>query len=282
MSIVRIGSMAFAIGFMFFSVPACAAGPNATPFSTLETKEGTNSFRLRKLIVPDQGFKYGDFTWNAANNSYALTGPLKADGNYYGRIELWKRYEDQAVPQSESISGWAGGIGVNSIEFKSPKGVTYSAECKSEDAEWGLQTFKCSKGGLPVGQTEFGNGKYVVTFSLASGQKVTRDYYVSGNYPTRFNITYPVHGSTNVPTSPTVKWVAVGAAGYDFIINDANQNEVYCTYLSNSIDAIVSHVIPSGTLQPNTRYYLTIEANAPKVNGGTKGFKKRVEFTTGD
>ena len=261
------------------ATPVGAVDLVVTTLSSLESFQDTTSLRLRKLLVPNQGFKSGVFKWDAIKNAWVLKGALKADDTYYGGVQLWKMFDMQSTPQSEKLELWAGGFGVKAISFKSPAGAVYSASCTADGTRWGMNMFGCDED-LPVGQTEFGNGKYVITYTLTSGQKVSRNSYLSGAYPPLETITYPANGATNVPVAPTVKWTAYGATQYDFLIRDTAQNEVYDTSISNAIDGNLSHTVPAGRLQPGTRYYLTIEAKGPVVNGGSKGLKKSVEFTT--
>jgi hypothetical protein len=247
--------------------------------TSIEALGTVDSFRLRKLFVENQGLKTGVFTWNASENAYVLNGELQSDDNYFGTIQLWKLFWTLADPQSEKISVFAGGIGVQSVSFKSPKGIVYTG-CGSDGSAFGFNMFNCEIGDLPVGQTDFGNGKYILTYHLQSGKNVTRSVFLSVAYPAKLIINYPTNGTSNVSVTPTVEWTAIGATGYDFIIRDAAQNSVYGTGIYNSIDSSLSHTVPAGALLPNMQYYLTIEANGPVVNGGTKGFKKVVAFTT--
>lgn len=261
------------------ATPVGAVDLVVTPLSSLESFQDTTSLRLRKLLVPNQGFKSGLFKWDAVKNAWVLKGALKADDTYYGEVQLWKHFGMQPTPQREKLSIHAGGFGVKAIAFKSPAGVVYRTSCSPDGTQFGMKMFGCDED-LPVGQTEFGNGKYVVTYTLTSGLKVSRDFYLSGAYPPLENITYPANGATHVPVAPIVKWTAYGATQYDFIIRDTAQSEVYDTSISNAIDGNLSHTVPAGKLQPGRRYYLTIEAKGPVVNGGSKGLKKTVEFTT--
>ena len=99
----------------------------------------------------------------------------------------------------------------------------------------------------------------------------------------KYKIKYPDDGDVNVPPSFTAKWTAVGAGFYDFIIRDQTTDlEVYGASITNSIDTNLSQRIPPNVLSPNTTYEMTIEALAPEVNGGQKGIKRSVVFTTGN
>jgi hypothetical protein len=264
-------------GLVTLAMPARAVNLVVTGLSAIESVEDPSSLRLRKLVVPNQGFKSGEFKWDAVKNSWVQQGALAADDKYYADIQIWKLFGIRSV---EKLSLGAGGFGVTAIAFKSPKGVVYSAICSADGEQLGMTMFGCEKD-LPVGQTEFGNGSYVVTYTLASGQQVSRKYYVSGDYPIFSGITYPPNKAVNVSLTPTVKWTAYGATGYDLIIRDTAQNDVYGPYITNATESTLTHTVPSGVLQRNTRYYLTIEANGPRVNGGTKGIKHMVEFNTG-
>ena len=261
------------------AMPVGAVDVFVTSYSSLESFQDTTSLRLRKLFVPNQGFKSGLFKWDAIKNAWVLKGALKADDTYYGEIQLWKNFQRQPTPQLEKLTIYAGGFGVKAISFKSPAGALYSASCSPDGTFFGMNLFRCDED-LPVGQTEFGGGKYVVTYTLTSRLKVSRNFYLSGAYPPLENITYPANGATRVPVAPIVKWTAYGATQYEVAIRDTAQNEVYHTFIYNSIDGNLSHTVPAGKLQPGQRYYLTIFAQGPMVNGGSKGLVKGVEFTT--
>jgi hypothetical protein len=261
------------------AMPVGAVDLVVTTLSSLESFQDTTSLRLRKLLVPNQGFKSGVFKWDAIKKAWVLQGALKADDTYYGGVQLWKMFDMQPTPQREKLSLYAGGFGVKAISFKAPAGALHSASCSPDGTQFGMNMFGCDED-LPVGQTELGDGKYVVTYTLTSGLKVSRNFYLSGAYPPLENITYPANGATLVPVAPVVKWTAYGATQYDFIIRDTAQNEIYDTSIGNAIDGNLSHTVPAGKLQPGRRYYLTIEAKGPVVNGGSKGLKKAVEFTT--
>lgn len=252
----------------------------ALPFTTVEIDQEANRMRLRKLLVPDVGFKTGVFAWDAAQNAWVLNGKLTGDDKYFGVLQLWQHYGQQATAQSEKLSLFAGGLDVTAVQFKSPDGAVHDNLCTADGTFSGLNMFACDTADLPVGQTAYAPGKYVVRYQLGSGGTVSRTFYISGNYPTGLAVAAPGQGATGISVTPTVKWTAYGATGYDFILRDADQNEIYGASIPNAIDSSLSHTVPAGVLQPNSRYYLTIEANGPVVNGGTKGIKKTVEFTT--
>ncbi len=257
--------------------------PDATQISIDRsyTLEGLpDAFEMRKIGSTNGGFKRGLFRWDPATNSWILQGKLKQDDPYFGSVRLWKKYyADDGSLSSEALDITAGGADVETVEFAAPSGSVYTTLCNFEGTTFGIKLFGCGKE-LPPGQTEFGNGKYVVTFVLTSGARVSRNYFVGGGYPTQFNIKSPAASATNVPTAPTIKWTTVGAAHYDIIIRDDVGASVYGGEVSNSIDASLSHAVPAGVLQPNKSYSLTIEPNSPVVNGGSKGARKRVQFTT--
>ncbi len=237
------------------------------------------SIRIRKMVVAGQGFKYGTFVWDPIGNAYKLSGTLKSDDAYFGRIELWRKYGTQLTAQSEALSIFAGGIGVQSAKFTSPLGATYA--CTSDGSDFGFSIFQCGSGELAVGQTQFGNGRYVLTFTLQGGGTATRSYYVSGGYPASLSITFPTNASANISTTPTLQWSAIGAAGYDVIIREASSGKtVYEKGVNNSIATIISLVVPPARLLRNTSYRLTIEALAAQINGGAKGIKREAVFTT--
>lgn len=244
--------------------------------------EHQTGFVLQKLLIPQKGFAKGKFLWNATRNSWDLSGPFNVETpSLNATIELWKNYADKPTPIGEQITIWVAGVGVTGVSFVSPKGITYD-NCTSDGLFEGLTQFVCDIGSLPIGQTEFTSGKYVINYTVSGNPTpVQRSYYVNGTYPSSFSITYPLNGSTNIPTSFTAKWMAVNASKYDFMVRDYNTgNEVYGDYFSNSIATSLSVKIPAGTLSPNTKYILSIEALAPIVNGGHKGIKKVVIFTT--
>lgn len=254
------------------------------PGTKFQPSDDGLSFILQKILIPNKGFAKGTFVWNTVRNSWDLKGPFSMEKpSLYARIELWKNYWVNPTPVNEEITIWAGGIGVTGVSFVSPKGVTYT-NCTAEETREGVNMFGCEKEHLPVGQTEFTSGKYVVKFNVSGyAAPVTKNYYVSGAYPLQYNITYPQMGATNIPTSFPAKWNAVGAGFYDFSIRDYETGDhVYGTRIHNSSSTILTHTIPAGILSPNTKYDITIEALAPEVNGGHKGIKKSVIFTTGN
>lgn len=259
-------------------LPTCAETVVATGLISVEPIS-ENAIRLRKLFVPGQGFKYGAFVWDPIENAYRLSGTLKPDDNYFANIQLWRKYGTQASAQSEALDIFTGGIGVQSAQVRSPLGA--SLNCTLDGSELGVNRFLCGSGELAVGQTQFGNGRYIVTYTLTGGAVVTRSYYLSGGYPSSLVISFPAHASTNVPTAPTLRWTAIGAANYDIIIRTLSSGAtVYSKGFLNSIGTGFTLAVPAGHLAPNTTYKLTIEALGANTNGGAKGFKRESVFTT--
>lgn len=238
-----------------------------------------SAIRIRRLVVPGQGFKYGAFVWDPVENAYRLSGTLKPEDSYFANIQLWRKYGTQASAQSEALDIFTGGIGVQSAQVRSPLGA--SINCTIDGSELGVNNFLCTSGELTVGQTQFGNGRYIVTYTLSGGATVTRSHYLSGGYPSSLVISSPAHASTNVPTAPTLQWTAIGAANYDVIIRTLSSGAtVYSKGFLNSIGTRFSLAVPAGTLLPNTAYKLTVEALGANINGGAKGFKRESVFTT--
>lgn len=267
-----------AVGLILNSGFTSAEQVSAGWFTRLDVMN-TQNIQLRKLLTPRSGFKTGIFTWNSGTNSWILKGSLKQDDKYYASVRLWKKYSSDGSP-TEAFGLDTGGIDVKSIKFTSPSGQSYASICENIGVNFGMNSFECDKE-LPVGQTEFKNGKYVVIFTLTSGAQVTRAIYLNGSYPASFGISYPKNSTSNIPTNPLIKWTALGAVEYDLIIRDLQKNnEIYGAYVSNSIDTTLTHQVPAGVLKPSTAYELTIEPNGPVVNGGSKGLKKRVKFRT--
>ncbi len=269
---------------LIYATAALAGNVMVVPGTDFQPQRDYKSFKLQKMLIPNKGFASGTFGWNAERNSWDLKSSLPIENpSLIGGIELWKCYWENPSPVSEKISIWAGGFGVTGVSFVSPKGVTYT-NCVSDGTFEGMAMFNCEKEHLPVGQTEFASGRYIFKFKMAgSSTPVTRYYYLSGSYPTQFKITYPTMNAVNVSKTFTAKWQAVGAGYYDFCLYDyTTGKEVYNTLLINTIATSLSQTIPAAKLQPNTKYELTIEAKAPEVNGGSKGIKKSVVFTTGN
>ncbi len=238
-----------------------------------------NALRIRKLFVPGQGFKYGAFVWDPVENAYRLSGTLKPDDGYFANVQLWRKYGTQASAQSESLDIFTGGIGVQAAQVRSPLGA--SLNCTLEGSELGVNNFLCTSGELAVGQTQFGNGRYIATYTLAGGATVIRSYYLSGGYPSSLVISAPAHASVNVPTAPTLRWTAIGAANYDIIIRALSSGAtVYSKGFLNSIGTSFTLAVPAGHLAPNTAYKLTVEALGANINGGAKGIKREAVFTT--
>lgn len=260
------------------ALPALGENVVATGQLSVEPLSDT-SIRIRKMVVAGQGFKYGTFVWDPTGNAYKLSGTLKADDTYFGRVELWRKYGTASTVQSESLSIFAGGIGVQSAQFTSPLGATFA--CTSDSSAFGLSIFSCGSGELAVGQTQFGNGRYLLKFTLAGGVTATRNYYVSGGYPASLSITFPANASANISTTPTLRWSAIGAASYDVVIREVSSGKtVYGGGVYNSVGTSLSLVVPPAKLLRNTSYRLTVEALAAQINGGARGLKREAVFTT--
>ncbi len=280
-----LNKLYFAI--IFFHTFSMAANAENAVIGVEEDFQPLNNgtgFVLQKMYIPQKGFAKGKFIWNATRNSWDLSGPLIMETpSLYARIELWKHYADNTTPVAESLTIWAGGVGVTGVSFVSPKGITYN-NCTLDGSFQGLAEFNCDIGNLPIGQSEFTSGKYVINYTVSgSPTPVQRNYYVNGTYPSSFSITYPQNGSTNIPKSFTAKWQVVNAGEYDIGVKDFNTgNYIYTQRIFNSIATSLSVSIPAGILSPNTKYIFKIEALAPTVNGGHKGIKKSVIFTTGN
>lgn len=272
---------------LIYASVALAENVMVVPFTDFQPKSETNykSFKLQKMLIPNKGFASGTFGWNSVRNSWDLKSSLPIENpSLYGTIELWKCYYTNPSPVSETLTIWAGGFGVTGVSFISPKGKTYT-NCKYDGTVEGRAKFNCEVEHLPVGQTEFTSGRYIIKYKMAgTSTPVTRYDYLSGSYPTQFKITYPTMNAVNVSKTFTAKWTAVGAGFYDFCLReDGNDETVYNSGITNNIATSLSLKIPmSANLKPNTKYELTIEAKAPEVNGGAKGIKKSVVFTTGN
>lgn len=271
-----------ALGICITTLATSAMPVNVVASNQMSVEPLTSSaIRIRKLGAPGE-LKYGVFVWDAVDNAYKLSGSLYPDDTFYGNLELWKKYGVQATVQSEKLTAYVGGVGVSGVQIRSPAGVTYAAFCRADGSSLGFNSFACDSDELPAGQTQFGAGLYLVTFTLASGGSASRSYYVGGGYPTGVTIVAPAHGSTNVSTAPTLRWRAVSAARYDVIIREqATGKPVYGRGLHNAVATSLSLPIPAAKLSPNTAYVLTIEALGPLLNGGAKGIKRESVFTTG-
>lgn len=260
------------------ALPALCENVVATGQLSVEPLSDT-SIRIRKMVVAGQGFKYGTFVWDPIGNAYKLSGTLKTDDTYFGRVELWRKYGTQSTVQSEDLTIFAGGIGVQSAQFTSPLGATFA--CTRDSSDFGFSIFLCGSGELAVGQTQFSNGRYLLKFTLTGGATATRSYYVSGGYPASLSITFPANASANISATPTLRWSAIGAASYDVIIREVSSGKtVYGGGVYNSIATSLSLVVPPGKLLPNTLYRLTIEALAAQINGGARGLKREAVFKT--
>jgi len=278
----------FLITMLFVIVISISASAEdvfiAAPMTNFQPSHDGLSFNLQKILIPNKGFAKGKFAWNATRNSWDLSDSFTMETpSLYARIELWKNYWENPTPVSEKITIWVGGFGVTGVSFVSPKGVTYT-NCTANGTFDGMKMFVCEEAQLPVGQTEFTSGKYIIKYNVTGyASPVTRTYFLSGSYPLQFNITYPAMNAVNIPRRFTVKWNAVGAGFYDFCVYNATTGDaVYGTSIVNSSATSLSYTIPTGILAPNTKYKITIETLAPAVNGGHKGIKKSVRFTTGN
>lgn len=248
------------------------------PGTNMETLEDMQSFRLRHIGVEGIGFLWAEFAWDEARLAWVFNGNYLLEDPVSLGMELWLNYGDNPSPVSESLTVSADGPGLAGISFVSPNNVTY-ANFTSNGSLLGVNKYRFEKSGLPVGQTEFTEGEYIFTFTFDAGAPLVKSYYISGSRPMLFEITYPLHGSTGISTSPTITWEAVGAGKYEFNIRKGS-NEIYNVPIYNRNDVHLSHTVPQGVLSPSTTYNLTIEALAPEVNGGHKGIKKKVFFTT--
>jgi len=271
---IRIACMILLLTGTVLGVTTFIGGPG----SSTEVLD-FQTFRYRNLFVPGNGFVAADFSWNGSRLSWDFNGNFSAETPVFSEIQLWENYFFSSTPVGEQFRVSAGGVGVTGVSFVSPQGNSYS-NFTYDGNIYGLDiyTFEIN---LPVGQTEFGDGEYVFTFDRTAGA-IQKSFFISGSYPVpdNFEITHPLNGSTQISTTPTVTWESVGAASYDFLIRDSNGNEVYGEHIFNSVDSDLSHTIPGGYLLPNTDYVLTIEAEAPEVNGGQKGLKKSSAFKT--
>ena len=238
---------------------------------TLEPQGATDTIKLRKLGVPNVGFKSGRFQWDPAQNAWVQKGNLAADG-FYEWMDLINR-GDHLNFEAEGIA-----IGVSSATLKTPKGDVYSL---LPNWSWeGFSGYYYSSEGLPIGQQSFTNGKYVFTYRLTSGKTVTRTCYLSGTYPNSVRITSPSNGATGVPVNPTIRWTAIGAASYRIYVSDGGEDEVWKTDIANAHEVNLAQAIPPGVLKSGTRYRVDLHAQSPRVNCGYKTLTAGVEFTT--
>lgn len=243
---------------------------------TLEPQGGgtTDTIKLRKLAVPDLGFRSGVFKWTPAKNAWVKEGVLTNDG-YYEWLGVFKHADSTGV--GFELAGI--GTGIDAVAFTTPKGVSY--DLAYGETVQGIDVYKYGTAVLPLNQTDFGNGKYVLTYTLKTGKKVVRTCYLNAAYPTAVKIAYPATGATGVPLTPSLKWSALGAARYEVAIWDTQSNqEVYRVYLDDALETSLSHTLPSGVLQAGGHYRFNLNAISPMVNCGQRGVEMSVEFTT--
>ena len=264
----------------FIPISVSAVGVSVTPGSSFERLDD-QGFRARMIFVPNIGFLSADFKWNSLSNAWVFNGEYAMEGTVFPGIELWKDYWSNPTPVNETINVWALGNGLTGVSFVSPNGITYSDFSLDSSME-GFDIYVFEKGDLLVGQTEFTDGEYVFTFTFTTGPPLEKSIYISGSHPLSHDITYPLNGTTGVPTTFNATWSAVGAGLYDFGINDESGNLIYNTLVTNTRETDLIHTIPPGILSPSSKYYINIEALAPEMNGGQKGIRKSVSFTTGN
>ena len=238
---------------------------------TLEPQGATDTIKLRKLGVPNVGIKSGRFQWDPAQNAWVQKGNLAADG--FAERMVLTNYGDAVDFEAAGIA-----IGVSSATLKTPRGDVYSLLC---DGTWkGFCAYMYFSERLPIGQQSFTNGKYVFTYSLTSGKTVTRTCYLSGTYPSAFRITSPKNGATDVPTNPTIRWTAIGAARYRIWVDEDGGDGIWRIDVDNPHEVNLAQAIPAGVLKPGTRYRISMNAESPRVNCGYKALGAGVEFTT--
>lgn len=279
---MKINNKILVVSWLFFQISVVNALEISLPASSFE-RLSDSDIRIRQIIVPELSiFASADFTWKPQELSFVFNGNASIEEEVIGGIAVWKHFSDNGNLDNGSIEFFAGGFEVTEVGI-SNQSRTISRDLEFIGFERGIRFFEVS---IPLAseQVEEQDGEYEFSISFESGEIKTKSLFVSGDFPHSFDITYPTNNQSNIPLDLTVQWESIGSASYDFILRDniSNTSIYNPDIIINSVDHKISHAIPSGILTPNTSYCLTIEAQAPPVNGGYKGIKKRVCFATQD
>jgi hypothetical protein len=106
-------------------------------------------------------------------------------------------------------------------------------------------------------QSKFPEGRYRVVFIPKTLGKLKVN--VTHDFPQTPVITNPVDGATNVPLNPTIVWNSIsGIMELTLEIEDEFDDALLELPLPTSA---TSFLIPSGLLQPNTQYELSLKAH---------------------
>lgn len=240
---------------------------------TLEPQASMDTIRLRKLALPNQGFRAASFKWDPAKSAWVKDGSFVSDG-FYEWLEIVKYEGGNGI--GFDLAGI--GTGIKSVSFKSPNGQVYSLS--PEPAVQGIQVFRYRADNLPANQSSFPKGRYVLTYKLSNGTVNKRVCYQNAAYPGAVKIGYPAAGAADVPAAPTLAWSAVGAARYQLRILDGQTDaEVYQAFVDNAIETNQSYALPAGVLQAGHAYRMVVTATSPMVNCAQRGVQTSVPFS---
>lgn len=172
---------------------------------------------------------------------------------------------------------------VKTIMIKTPTGKKMELKNSLGFGEIGLWA---SYGSYDEFKKKFPEGEYSITLSPKKYGSLSVD--ITHDFPETPEITYPEDGATNVSLAPTITWEELSNIHYltiyiNAVVGDEGDNEIECE-IELFVDA-TSYTIPSGLLQPNTEYELSLEAettdgreNEPSTNLSTI---RVIRFTTG-
>jgi len=121
----------------------------------------------------------------------------------------------------------------------------------------------------------FPEGTYKITMTPQVFGKMAVE--MTHDFPSTPLILYPLDGSTDVPTNPTITWVPVmGITGLRLHLTDGADS----LYSSGLPINATSFAIPANVLKPATQYEVSLQAKVTDFSGNGLFTVMRISFTT--
>jgi hypothetical protein len=173
---------------------------------------------------------------------------------------------------------------VKEIRVTAPDGSVFSLD---PDKDWAINDQGFYKNFLA---TDFKSGvipggTYVATVVPIAGYTIDEKDSIPATFLAIPSISYPVEGATGVPARPVFRWTSVsGSTFYRVQLWNVSADEpIFYYYIpQNNFQTDFNFAqVPKGTLKPNTRYRLQIQARGNSQDVDVRSNTSWIIFTTG-